>query len=244
MIFTDTNSGLDQIPINLDNNDLYTFARAIQDYIGVQQIEGRPYNMKQMSQLYLIYLNEPLYQRAKLLMQTRMESCPYDAVPISLQVPGLATTITQQTLQLSDEKFSDVKHYDTVTNLSTITFDTITTSADSFDKITSSISPLTTKFNGKCKACGRANHQASEYNFFMKLKQCLACMKTDNTAGSIKAKFYKSKGDYNSSRDKVRSLQEDNFIPPILDPDIFFDIADDDNEPTNHVVPDNLPDAM
>ena len=73
--------------------------------------------MKQMSHLYLKYLNEPLYQRAKLLMQTRLESCPYDAVPISLQVPGLATTITQQTLQLGDEKLSDIMHYNTVTKI-------------------------------------------------------------------------------------------------------------------------------
>ena len=52
----------------------------------------------------------------------------------------------------------------------------------------------------------------------------------DNTAGSIKTKFYKSKGDYNSHCDKVRLLQENNFIPPILDLDIFLDIPDNDNE--------------
>ena len=242
--FTDTNSGLDQIPVYSEYNDLYTFARAVQDYIGVQRIEGRTYDTKQMSQLFLKYLNEPLYQKAKILMQTRLESCTFDTVPISLQVPGLATTITQQTLQLSDGKFSDAKTYDTVTKLSSITFDTMPHSTDSFDQITASISSQTSKFKGNCKACGRANHHASECNFLMKLKQCLAYMKTDKSAGSRKAKFYKSKGDYNSRRDKVRVLQENNFIPPILDPDIFLDIPDEDYEQTDQLHPESLPDVM
>ena len=67
----------------------------------------------------------------------------------------------------------------------------------------------------------------SECNFLMKVRQCLAYMKSYRSVGSRKAKYYKSKGDYKVRRDKVRSLQERNFIPPILDPDFFLDIPED-----------------
>ena len=50
--FTDTASGLDQIPVYSSFNDLYTFARAIQEYISAQRIEGRTYDIKQVSQLF------------------------------------------------------------------------------------------------------------------------------------------------------------------------------------------------
>ena len=152
--FTDTNSGLDQIPVYSDHNDLYLYARAIQDYIGVQRIEGRMHHKKQISQLFLKYFNKPLYQKAKILMQTRLESCNCNNLPISLQVPGLATMITQQTLELGDEKLTNLKHYDNVTKLSSITLDIMPTSTNSFDQITATISSQTTKFKGNCKACG------------------------------------------------------------------------------------------
>ena len=53
-------------------------------------------------------------------------------------------------------------------------------------------------------------------------------MKSDRSVGSRKVKYYKSKGDYKVLRDKVRSLQERNFIPPILYPDLFLDIPEDE----------------
>mgnify|MGYP003331834241 CR=1 FL=1 len=53
--FMDTNSGLEQ-------------TQAIHEYIGVQRIEGHTYDTKQVSQLFLKYLNKPLYQKAKILI--------------------------------------------------------------------------------------------------------------------------------------------------------------------------------
>lgn len=60
----------------------------------------------------------------------------------------------------------------------------------------------------------------------MKTKQCLACMKYDRSAGLRKAKNHESKEEYTDRRDKVRVLQERNFMPPILDPDLFLGIPD------------------
>ena len=247
--FTDTASGLDQIPVYSSFKDLYTFARAIQDYISVQRIEGRTYDMKQISQLFLKYLDEPLYQQAKLLMQTRIESYGAATLPISLQVPGLATTISQQTLQLNDTKMHEGTQYDVITKLSSITQDTFSTEDTdsfenvSFDQISAAISSSKIKYNGTCAACGKTNHHASECHFLMKMKQCLAYMKSDKNAGSRKAKYYKSKGEYNFRRDKVRMLQENNFIPPVLDPDIFLDIPETADNSENVHVQDSLQDT-
>ena len=69
----------------------------------------------------------------------------------------------------------------------------------------------------------------------MKMKPRLAYMKSDRSAGSRKAKYYKSKGEYNVRRDKVRSLQERNFIPPILDPDLFLDLPEDEGREENNI---------
>ena len=60
-------------------------------------------------------------------------------------------------------------------------------------------------------------------------------MKSDKHAGSRKAKFYKSRGEYNSRRDKVRLLQDNNFIPSFFDPENFLDTPDiEDNDETVH----------
>ena len=93
----------------------------------------------------------------------------------------------------------------------------------------------TSKFQGTCAAFGKKNHHESECNFLMKVKQCLAYMKSDRSAGSRKAKYYKSKGDYKVRRDKVCSLQERNFIPPILDPDFFLDIPEDEERQESNI---------
>ena len=51
--FTDVSSGLSQIPVYSGFNNLYLFARAIQDYVGIQGNEGRIYDAKEMSLLFL-----------------------------------------------------------------------------------------------------------------------------------------------------------------------------------------------
>ena len=84
------------------------------------------------------------------------------------------------------------------------------------------------KFQGTYAACGRENHYESDCNFHMKIRQCLAYTKADRSTGSNKAKYYTSKGDHKVHRDKVRSLQERNFISPILDLDLFLDIPKDE----------------
>ena len=63
-----------------------------------------------MALLFLTYLDEPLYQKAKLLMQTRLEQCTSSAMPISLHFPRLATTISQQTLQLHSHANAEANH--------------------------------------------------------------------------------------------------------------------------------------
>ena len=238
--FTDVASGLNQIPVYSTFNDLYLYARAIQDFVGIQRIEGRRYNAKEMSLLFLKYLDEPLYQKGKLLMQTRLEHCTSKTVPISLQVPGLATTISQQTLQMQSTSNVNIKPYDTVTRLSSLTNDTVSTiESNSMDISTDDCifafnsGTSKTRYQGTCAACGKKNHHESECNFLMKVKQCLAYMKSDRSAGSRKAKYYKSKGDYKIRRDKIRSLQERNFIPQILNPDFFLDIIENDDEQSN-----------
>ena len=97
---------------------MYLYARAIQDYVGIQRIEGRVNDAKEMSLLFLKYLDELLYQKAKLLMQTHLEHYTSSTLPISLQVPGLATMILQQTLQMNLTSVSEIKPYDMVTCLS------------------------------------------------------------------------------------------------------------------------------
>ena len=238
--FTDVASGLSQIPVYSNFNDLYLYARAIQDYVGIQRIEKRIYDAKEISLLFLKYLDEPLYQKAKLLMQTRLEHCTHTTVPISLQVPGIATTISQQTLQLNDSSTADNKPYDTVTRLSSVTQDTVSTVTSIESSSDDYIFAFNTgrnksTFQGICAACGKKNHHASECNFLMKVKQCLAYMKSDRSAGSRKAKYYKSKGEYNVRKDKIRSLQERDLIPPILDPDLFLDILEDEEKDINNI---------
>merc|ERR1712224_765687 len=92
--------------------DLYLYARAVQEYVEVQRIEGRTYSTKEISQLFLKYLDEKLYQKAVMVLRNRLEAHAANQVPMSLQVPGLATTICQQMIQLGEE--TDTKSYDTI----------------------------------------------------------------------------------------------------------------------------------
>ena len=60
-------------------------------------------------------------------------------------------------------------------------------------------------------------------------------MNSESTAGPRKAAYYRKKGDYDTRCDKIRSLQDDNFISPSYDPDNFLDIVDDYCLPTQDV---------
>ena len=71
--------------------------------MGVQRIEGRNYSTKEISQLFLKYLDEKLYQKAVMVLRNRLEAHADNQVPMSLQVPGLATTRCQQMIQLGEE---------------------------------------------------------------------------------------------------------------------------------------------
>ena len=107
--------------------------RAIQEYNGIQNIECWIYTVKEICQLFKKYLDEPLYQKIELLMQTCLETLQYDKVTLLLQVPGLVNTIFQQMLLISDDK--DNNSYDSITKLSSIMSDTIlsTQNVDSID---------------------------------------------------------------------------------------------------------------
>ena len=193
--FSDTASGLNQIPSYSKFKDLYTYARAVKDYVEVQKIEGRHYNTKDISNFFLKYLDKPLYQKARMQIQNRVDACGDSSIPLSLQVPGLATTITQQMLELG-EKIQEDTTYDTVTKLSSGTTDTISSLTD-FDSVQSdfihAVGNKKNAYNGVCKACGRPNHHDKDCNFLTKLRQCLAYMKMDKSAGPRKASFYRRK---------------------------------------------------
>ena len=147
-----------------------------------------------------------------------------------MQVPGLATKISQLTLQMNSTGVT--KPYDTVTCLSLLTSDIISTveSIENYAEDQVFAFNLATnkksKFQGVCAACGKVNHHEWECNFLMKMKHCLAYMKSDKSAGSRKAKYYESKGEYTPQQDKVHFLQKHNFIPPIIDLDLLLDISD------------------
>ena len=117
-----------------------------------------------------------------------------------MKVPGLSTTNLQQTLQLNSTGVT--KPYDTVTCLSSLTSDIVSTneSIENYaeDQIFAfnSATNKKSKFQGLCAACGKANHHELECNFLMKKKQCLAYIKSDKSAGSRKTKYYKSKEEY------------------------------------------------
>ena len=120
-----------------------------------------------------------------------------------------------------------------IEKVSSVTPDTISSLTD-FDSVqTDVIHALGNKnnaYNRVCKACGRPNHHDKDCNFLTKLRQCLAYMKMDKSAGPRKASFYRKKGTYTNRRDKIRVLQDDNFIPAVLNPDIFLDIPDSEDE--------------
>ena len=64
----------------------------------------------------------------------------------------------------------------------------------------------------------------------MKVRQCISYLKDNPKAGDEKAAKYRqqSASNYRDRRDKVRSLQEDNFIPyPDVNPDVLIDCIDD-----------------
>ena len=229
--FTDIAVGLEPIPVYSKYKDLYLYARAVQEYVGVQRIEGRNYSTKEISQLFLKYLDEKLYQKAVMVLRNRLEAHTDNQVPMSLQVPGLATTICQQMIQLGEE--TDTKNYDTITKLSSLT-ESVSSITDtepiSYSNVFSFVDSKTNQYTGVCKACGRPNHHEKDCNFLTKVKQCLAYMKMDRSAGNRKANFYKKKGTYKDRRDKVKLLQEANMIPLIFDADIFLDVPESDDD--------------
>ena len=62
----------------------------------------------------------------------------------------------------------------------------------------------------------------------MKLKQCLAYLKDNPTAGGTKRKIFQKKNIYNNRCDTLKTLQDANFIPfqNILS-DVFLDTIED-----------------
>ena len=85
-------------------------------------------------------------------------------------------------------------------------------------------------FKGNCFGCGWEGHHAEVYYFLMKVKQCLAYMKDNPKSGAEKvAKFRQhSNSKYKQRRAKIRTLQEDKFIPyPDIGPEILLNCIDD-----------------
>ena len=65
-------------------------------------------------------------------------------------------------------------------------------------------------------------------NFFLqKLKSCLAYLNSDPQYARASANHYRNIGQYNFRHDKVRYLQDEEFINSTLDPDRFFEAVDD-----------------
>ena len=63
----------------------------------------------------------------------------------------------------------------------------------------------------------------------MKVKQCLSYLKDNPKAGQEKAAQFRqqSTSNYKDRRAKIRTLQEDYFIPYDVDPDVIIDCFDD-----------------
>ena len=86
-----------------------------------------------------------------------------------------------------------------------------------------------TAFKGSCNSCGMEGHHAASCYFLMKVKQCLSYLKDNPKAGQEKAAQFRqqSTSNYKDRRAKIRTLQEDHFIPYDVDPDVIIDCCDD-----------------
>ena len=79
-------------------------------------------------------------------------------------------------------------------------------------------------------ACGRKGHHADTCYFLMKVRQCISYLKDNPRAGDEKAAKYRqqSASNYKDRMTKIRSLQDDNFLPyPDVDLDVLIDCIDD-----------------
>ena len=62
----------------------------------------------------------------------------------------------------------------------------------------------------------------------MKLKQCLAYLKDNPTAGETKQQIFQKKNIYINRRDTIKTLQDANFIPfQNISSDLFLDTIED-----------------
>ena len=84
----------------------------------------------------------------------------------------------------------------------------------------------TNEHKGSCMAYGCEGHHDGTCYLLMKVRQCISYLKDNPKSGDEKAAKYcqQSASNYNHRRAKIRSLQEDNFLPyPDVDPDVLID---------------------
>ena len=200
--------------------------------------------------MYLSHLNNDDLLTAKTRLQSQLHLTPVP-IPIHLRVPGIAVTITQ----MSSDKSMNVSYINKCTDdYCEYTTEEETTSEHetstdlvnytnyqrprngNFKRNTQPFQrnrppPRMTKqaFKGGCNSCGMKGHHAATCYFLMKVKQCLSYLKDNPNAGQEKAAQFRqqSTSNYKDRRAKIRTLQEDFFIPYDVDPDVIIDCFDD-----------------
>ena len=180
--------------------------------------------------MFLKNLDNDRYAKAVDSTTQRVEHCLVGFLLILLKLPGIAATISQHntvenkstvvdyTTQQSTEGISDI-----------VNVASACTGGNSRWNLPSNCQPTkNNKFEGNFHACDHPNHHTCNCFFLKKIKKSLLYLKNNkNTVGKSTTKHYCNMGQYQQHHDKIRSLQDGNFILPTLDPYDFLDIVDD-----------------
>ena len=194
---------------------------------------SRTYTPREISEMYLSHLDDEKYEETKSKCEaTITTTATLDALYC---VPALAGTIEQ----LMSTQHTKNKSVICTTNIDDMLYYPVHTLQE--DKVFSAqkyhnnqklrnMGPFVNKnrFQGICHACGGKHHHATNCYFLMKLKQCLAYLKDNPTAGETKRKIFQKKNLYNNCCDTIKTLQDANFIPfQNISSNVFLDTIKD-----------------
>ena len=230
------------IPKFSDSNDLFVYAKEILDFVDKHNINSRTYTQREISEMYLSHLDDEKYEEAKSKCESTIStSTTVDALYC---VPALAGTIEQLISTQHNKNKSIIR----TTNINDMVCypspplqedNVFSTQKYPNNQKLRQRGPFinTNGYKGVCHACGGKNHHTANCYFLMKLKQCLAYLKDNPTAGETKRNIFQKKNLYNNRRDTIKTLQDANFIPfQNISTDVFLDTIDD-NDPV--YTPDN-----
>ena len=229
--FASVRQTIKDIPKFSQFNDLYLYATALQQYEKLQNISNRHYDDIEMSTMFLLHLDDDRYEKAVESTRQKVENFARGTLPLLYRLPGIATTVSQH---------SSVHHFNNEIASATLT-DTVSTAdndriyaaqattrrSQTRSRTTNRTSNTTSVYSGDCHACGRPNHHANDCFFLQKIQKAMHYIETNPRVGLSSAKHYQNNGQYTKRHDKVRTLQDQNFIDPSLNPDAFLDVVDD-----------------